>query len=63
MILIPLAILMITPIAPMIVVIDVITPKTIPKIPPILSASILPARPMRKRIASTNLVGNDFHVH
>ena len=49
MMLIPLAILMITPIAPMIVVIDVITPKTIPKIPPILSASILPAR-MRKRI-------------
>ena len=53
---------MITPIAPMIVVIDVITPKTIPKIPPILSASILPAR-MRKRIASTNLVSNHLHVH
>ena len=59
--LIPLAILMITPIAPMIVVIDVITPKTIPKIPPILSASILPAR-MRKRI-DYNLVGNHLHVH
>ena len=41
---IPLVIPMITPIAPMIAVIDVIAPKTIPKISTMPSASILPVR-------------------
>ena len=49
MMLIHLAIPTIVPIAPMIAVIDVITPKTIPRIPPILSASPLPARMSTQR--------------
>ena len=67
MVLIPLAIPMITPIAPMIAAIDMITPKTIPEISPILSASPLPARMSTGRkknmLQMTNLVGNHLHVH